>query len=142
MLKLALFVAAALLTATPALAQTRAMIDGLNAKFAEAFNKGDGVAVAAMYAKDAVVLPPGSDMVKGKPAIQAFWQGATQQLGDMKLNALDVKPLGKAAAREIGTFSLKPKAQGAQEVVGKYVVVWQKVGKAWKVGTDIWNTNK
>jgi hypothetical protein len=39
-------------------------------------------------------------------------------------------------------FSLKTKAQPPEDVPGKYVVVWHKVGREWKLGTDIWNTNK
>jgi len=27
-------------------------------------------------------------------------------------------------------------------MVGKYAVVWRKVGGKWKLATDIWNTNK
>jgi ketosteroid isomerase-like protein len=29
-----------------------------------------------------------------------------------------------------------------QEVVGKYVVVWEKVGDDWKLAADIWNDGK
>ena len=53
-----------------------------------------------------------------------------------------VWPVMKAPAREIGTVSLKTKSGPPQEVVGKYAVVWLKVGSDWKLETDIWNTNK
>jgi tetratricopeptide (TPR) repeat protein len=46
------------------------------------------------------------------------------------------------AAREIGTFSLKTKGPTPQEVAGKYVVVWEKVGSDWKLAVDIWNDGK
>ena len=39
-------------------------------------------------------------------------------------------------------FSLKTKGSQVQEVAGKYVVIWQKVGSDWKLATDIWNTDK
>ena len=132
----------AILAATPAFAQSKAMIQSLDDKFAEAFNRGDAAAVAAMYGDNAVVLPPGAPMVKGRKDIEAFWKGAREQLGDLKLTTLDVVPLGGAAAREIGRFTLKTKGDQPQEVVGKYVVVWHRVGGAWKLGTDIWNTDK
>jgi ketosteroid isomerase-like protein len=95
-----------------------------------------------LYTPDAVVLPPGSQMAKGRSAIQAFWKKSAEQIGDIKLTTLDVKPLGKDAAREIGTFTLKTKATPPQDVAGKYVVVWHKVGREWKLGTDIWNADK
>ena len=126
----------------PALAQNKATIEKLNDVWTAAFNKGDAAAVAALYTEDAYVLPPGSAMVKGRAAIEAFWRQAAQQMGDAKLTTVDVLPLGRSAAREIGTVTLKTKSQPPQEVVGKYVVVWRKVGRDWKLATDIWNTDK
>ena len=107
----------ALLTATclclpvSAMAQDKATIQSLNDQFAKAFNAGDTAAVAAHYTEDAVVLPPGAEMVMGRNAILTFWKSAADQIGDIKLTAVDVKPLGSNAAREIGTFSLGPKGR-------------------------------
>ena len=126
----------------PALAQNKTTIEKLNDAWTAAFNKGDAGAVAALYTEDAYVLPPGSAMVKGRTAIEAFWRQAAQQMSDAKLTTLDVLPLGRSAAREIGTVTLKTKSQPPQEVVAKYVVVWRKVGRDWKLATDIWNTDK
>jgi uncharacterized protein (TIGR02246 family) len=127
---------------SPALAQNKATIEKLNDVWTAAFNKGDAAAVAALYTEDAYVLPPGSAMVKGRAAIEAFWRQAAQQMSDAKLTTVDVLPLGRSAAREIGTVALKTKSQPPQEVVGKYVVVWRKIGRDWKLATDIWNTDK
>jgi uncharacterized protein (TIGR02246 family) len=127
---------------SPAVAQNKATIEKLNDVWTAAFNKGDDAAVAALYTEDAYVLPPGSAMVKGRAAIEAFWRQAAQQMTDAKLTTLDVLPLGRSAAREIGTVTLKTKSQPPQEVVGKYVVVWRKIGRDWKLATDIWNTDK
>jgi len=126
----------------PALAQNKTMIEKLNDAWTAAFNKGDAAAVAALYTEDAYVLPPGSSMVKGRAAIEAFWRQAAQQMTDAKLTTVDVLPLGRSAAREVGTVTLKTKSQPPQEVVGKYVVVWRKIGRDWKLATDIWNTDK
>jgi uncharacterized protein (TIGR02246 family) len=128
--------------AGPVLAQSKTTIQQLNDKWTEAFNKGDAAAVAAMYTKDAYVLPPGHDMVKGRSAIEAFWKQAAQQVGDAKLVTVDVLPLSRRAAREIGTVTLETKAQPPQQIVGKYAVVWRKIGRHWLLATDIWNTNK
>ncbi len=126
----------------PALAQNKATIEKLNDVWTAAFNNGDAAAVAALYTEDAYVLPPGSAMVKGRAAIEAFWRQAAQQMGDAKLTTIDVLPLGRSAAREIGTVALQTKSQPPQQIVGKYVVVWRKVGRDWKLATDIWNTDK
>ena len=125
-----------------AFGQDKATIDKLNESFMAAFQKGDTAVIGQMYAEDAYLLPSGGEMVKGRAAIQAFWTKAAEGIGDFKLTTVDVKPLGNDAAREIGTFTLKAKGQPPQEVAGKYVVVWQKVGGDWKLATDIWNTDK
>ena len=123
---------------TPALAQ-KAEIEAVNAKWAEFFNKGDFAGVASLYTADANAFPPGSAMVQGGAAIGAMWKSMAEKVSDPKLTTLDVKSLGPSAAREIGTFSLKTKAPSPQEVTGKYVVVWEKVGNDWKLSSDIWN---
>ncbi len=137
-----LLVGVVLLAPMAAIAQDKAAIQSLNDSFAADFNSGNFAAVASHYTEDAVLLPPGAEMVKGRSAIQSFWMSAAEGVSDLKLEAMDVKPLGTDAAREIGSFTLRTKGQQAQEVVGKYVVVWQKVGNEWKLATDIWNTNK
>ena len=81
-------------------------------------------------------------MVKGRPAIGTMWKDMAEKVTDPQLTTLDVKPLGPSAAREIGTFSLKTKGPAPQEVTGKYVVVWEKVGGDWKLTADIWNEGK
>jgi uncharacterized protein (TIGR02246 family) len=130
------------LGAAPALAQDKATIEKLNDAWSAAFNKGDVAAVAAMYTEDAYVLPPGSELIRGRAAIEGFWRQAVQQMDDAKLTTVDLLQLGPGAAREIGKVTLKTKSQPPQEIVGKYAVVWLKVGGDWKLATDIWNTNK
>ncbi len=125
----------------PASAQ-KAEIEAANAKWIEFFNKGDFAGVASLYTTDATAFPPGSAMVKGRAAIGAMWKSTAENVGDPKLTTLDVKSLGPSAAREIGTFSLKTKGPTPQEVTGKYVVVWEKVGDDWKLAADIWNDGK
>jgi uncharacterized protein (TIGR02246 family) len=126
---------------TPAFAQ-KANIEAVNAKWTEFFSKGDFDGVASLYTADAIAFPPGSSMVKGRAAIGAMWKGMAQQVSEPKVTTLEVKTLGRNTVREIGTFSLKTKEPAPKEVTGKYVVIWQKVGKNWKLATDIWNEGK
>jgi uncharacterized protein (TIGR02246 family) len=125
----------------PAFGQ-KAEIEAVNAKWIDFFNKGDFAGVASLYTDDATAFPPGSAMVKGRAASEALWRSMAEQVSDPKLTTLDVKALGPSAAREIGTFSLKTKGPRPQEVTGKYVVVWEKIGNDWKLAADIWNDGK
>jgi uncharacterized protein (TIGR02246 family) len=125
----------------PAAAQ-KVQIEAANGKWMDFFNKGNFDGVASLYTADATAFPPGSAMVKGRAAIGAMWKGMAEQVTDPKVTTIDVKRLGPAAAREIGTFSLKTKSSPPKEVTGKYVVVWERVGRDWKLATDIWNEGK
>jgi uncharacterized protein (TIGR02246 family) len=141
MRKTVLVIAFLLTLAAPAAAQ-KAQIDAINAKWMELFNKGDFAGIAELYTVDAVAFPPGSPMVRGKAAIGAMWKGMAEQVGNPRVTALEVKRLGPATAREIGTFSLTTKGSSPKEISGKYLVLWERVRGQWKLAADIWNDGK
>lgn len=141
MFRIGLVIALVIGLIAPAFAQ-RAEIEAVNAKWIDLFNKGDFAGVASLYTDDATAFPPGSAMVKGRAAIEAMWKSIAEQASEPKLTTLDIKLLGAAAAREIGTFSLKTKGANPKEVTGKYVVVWEKIGNDWRLAADIWNDGK
>jgi len=140
-LRFALMLFLLLALVLPAAAQ-KAEIETVNARWVEFFNKGDFAGVASLYTDDAVALPPGSSMVSGKEAIGAMWKNLAGQVSDPRITTLDVKPIGPSAAREIGTYSLKKSGPMAEELTGKYLVVWEKVGDEWKLAADTWNDGK
>ena len=142
MRRIALATAFCLAMTTPILAQDQAAIQQMADKFVETFNAGDIEGLAAMYTEDAYLLPAEAEMVQGRDNIQSFFQGASDQLSDLKLTTVDVKPLGDNAVREIGTVTGKMKGDQPQEFKGKYVVIWEKVGDEWKIATDIYNMNQ
>ena len=125
----------------PGFAQ-KAEIEAVNARWTEYFNKGDFAGIASLYTEDATAFPPGAAMVKGRAAIGEMWKAMAEKVSDPKVTTLDVKPLGPSAVLEIGTVSLKTKGPTPQEVTGKFVVVWEKVGADWKLAVDIWNDGK
>jgi uncharacterized protein (TIGR02246 family) len=141
MRRIALTIAVAAGLIGPALAQ-KAEIEAVNAKWIDFFNKGDFAGITSLYTEDATAFPPGASMVRGRDAIGAMWKDLSEQVSDPKITTLDVKSLGPSAAREIGTFTLKTKGPTPQEVSGKYVVVWEKVGSDWRLAADIWNDGK
>jgi uncharacterized protein (TIGR02246 family) len=136
------FVVGAYLFTTGALAQSVPEMQKLADEWQTAFNKGDAATVANFYKDDAVVFPPGGDMVKGKPAIQAFWTEAAKGIQIENFKVTDVRVLGPNTAREQGYMLAKTRGDNPQEMTGKYVVVWEKVDGKWKLDSDIWNLNK
>src|SRR5690242_15124912 len=107
------FMAAALMLSGPAFAQqsqprsqpdveVQQAIAMMNGRFEQAFNRGNASAIGDLYAQDAVILPPGAQMQRGRQAIQTFWQLAHQGgLRDLKLETTNVETMGNDAAVEI-----------------------------------------
>ncbi len=135
---LALLAASTVFAADP----NRARVEKLGKQFADAFNKGDVAGVASMYAEDGVAFPPESDLVKGRPAIEAMWKGMRDMGGQsIQFVVLDVVSSGNLAI-ETGKAILQIAAAGATPatVTVKYVVVWKKQKDgSWKITHDIWN---
>ena len=127
--------------AAPAFAQER-LIEAANAKWIALFDKGDFDGLAQLYTIDAIALPPGSAMVKGRAEIGKMLKSTAEQAGTPKLTTLEVKRLGPNAIREIGTYSLMTKGPSPKEVSGKYLVVWERVLGDWKLAADIWNDGR
>lgn len=135
--------AALLLAAQPGTAApkgARAAIEEAGAAFSATLAKGDAAGLAAMYAPDAQVFPPNSDIVTGAAGIQKVWQGVVDAgLKGLKFTIVDVTEAGDLAA-ESGKYELSG-ADGKVVDSGKYVVVWKRIGGRWMLLRDIWNTS-
>ena len=112
--------------------------------FVQAFNRGDGAAVATHYAEDAAAFLLDAPRVDGRANIQGFWQGAIKAgLRDLTLKALEVHGTGDMAY-EVGEVSYSaPDSSGQRKTAtGKYIVVWKKQQDGtWRLYRDIWNGN-
>jgi uncharacterized protein (TIGR02246 family) len=122
----------------------RQTIESANRQFEAAFNRGDTVALAALYTEDATVLPPGAPSVHGREAIQQFWQSVRDAgVRTATLATQDVQASGDYA-HEIGaaTLQIQPEGGAASTEQVKYVVVWKRQpGGTWQLHVDIWNAN-
>jgi uncharacterized protein (TIGR02246 family) len=134
-----------LITATAyAAGDVKSEIEAVNQKFGADFAKGDAAAISKLYTPVAMMFPPGSDIVRGREAIEKEWEGTIKS--GMKLTGLktiSVEEYGHDAAREIGRFTAEvsdPQKQ-MNKIEGKYVVVWKKMNGMWMLDSDIWNMN-
>ena len=116
-------------------------IQTLDDRLAAAFNSGDGVRIAQMYTQDAILMPPGAKMIKGRDGVEQYWSTAARTVSDSKLTAVDVKTIDETEAQEIGSFTARYEGAHPREIAGKFVILWRKAGDNWQVATDIWNTN-
>ncbi len=128
-----------MVTAGPALASDKMMIQALDDQFSDAAARGDVEALAKMYAPDATILPMGGPMAMGQDGARAVFGAAVKGVAQIKLTADDVVRIGPDYIREVGTSTLVTKGAQPQTNTGKYVVVWHLVDGNWKLWTDIWN---
>lgn len=123
--------------------EIRKMIAEVNRKFGEAVRNQDPVALASLYTEDACLLPPNSEMIRGRQEIQETF-GGMMQMGWKDAILTTVELLGSGdIVQEIGKYKQKiqPEGQEAIEDIGKYIVVWKKTTEGWKLHWDILNTS-
>lgn len=120
---------------------SRSDVDALNATFMQGMEEGDAATIASVYAADARLMPPGSDVLTG-PAIEQYWQGAVDSGGMTggALTTVSVEELGDVAI-EKGTYTAQ--AGGEEVDRGKYVTVHRRQDDgSWKYALDIWNSSR
>jgi len=118
----------------------KSTIEGINKKFLDALVKGDAAGIAALYSDDAEVLPPGSDVVAGRQAIENLWKSVIDSgVAGAEFTTRRVDEAGSYAI-ETGAYVMKRK-DGTVDDRGKYLAVWKKTGTGWQIYRDIWTTN-
>jgi len=128
--------------ASPASAD-EAAIRAQTASWEKAYNGGDAKGVAAQYAEDALLLPPGAPGVSGRAAIFAFF---TKDVADSKAGGVvfvinpktDVGVSGNLGW-ESGTYKVTVK--GAVVETGKFLSVSRKKDGKWLYIRDTWNAD-
>jgi uncharacterized protein (TIGR02246 family) len=120
-------------------ADAKTAIAEAQVKWETAFNGGDAAGVTALYATDAVALPPGQDPIKGHEALTAMWQGEIDSGVKFSLKIVSVIEEGDMAV-ETGMYEANS-AEGEHLDHGKYLAVWTKTDTGWKMVRDIWNSS-
>jgi uncharacterized protein (TIGR02246 family) len=109
----------------------------------KAYNGGDAKAVAALYAEDALLLPPGVSGVSGRAAILRYF---TKDIADSKaagavfaLNPKTDVGVSGNMGWESGTYKVNVK--GAVVETGKFLSVSRKKDGKWLYIRDTWNAD-
>jgi len=112
-------------------------------RFGEEVLKGDAAGLATLYTEDAVLLPPNSEKIYGRKAIEEFWGGVMQMgVKDAVLETVEVFGSGDTLT-EVGNYTMKiqPEGQKPIEYKDKYIIVWKQTDEGLKLHRDIWNSN-
>jgi uncharacterized protein (TIGR02246 family) len=129
--------------AASAASADEAAIRAQSASWGRAYNGGDAKAVAALYAEDALLLPPGAPGVSGRAAILEFF---TKDIAGSKaagavfvLNPKTDVGVSGNMGWESGTY--KATVKGAVVEAGKFLSVSRKKSGKWLYIRDTWNVD-
>lgn len=100
-------------------------IDRGRRAFEQALLRGDAGAVAALYADDATLLAPASDVLRGRPAIERYWRtGVESGLQAVEVVVLDLRQRG-GVALEVGEYAMHLALEAGGNAIdrGRYLIV-------------------
>jgi len=120
-----------------------AALNNLRDAYVQAVLAGDADAAAAMYADNAILMPPDGPAIEGRAAIRASEaEGAAPQ--GFTLTSVEIDGQG-GLAYDRGTWSWTGAVVDTAEAVtltGKYVTIARKQADgSWLVTVDIWNSD-
>lgn len=117
-------------------------IDATRTAFAGALTRGDVKAATACYAPGARLLPPSAELLKGRPAIEAFWEaGLKAGVTGVELEPLEIERRD-VLAYEIGRYALRLNPVDGPAVVdrGRYLLVLaQREDGTWERTVEMFN---
>ena len=98
-------------------------------------------AITAIYASDAVIMPPNAPAVRGEAGIRQFWASLWPIKAELVITPTEVMVHGDLAIEE-GTWTLNiPGPDAPIRDNGKYIVVWHRQADGWKAIRDIYNSD-
>jgi len=117
----------------------------MNRDFAAALNAKDARAAAALYTEDAVLIPPGEPLVRGREAIEEYWRGAIESGGvrDVSVETMDALSSG-SLGYETGSFVLTANGPDGEAVTdrGRYIELLRREPDGrWLSTHGIWNAS-
>lgn len=112
------------------------------ASFSQHYMNSEPAKIAACYTIDGKIFPGKSKIIEGLEDIEKRWTIPE----DVKILKHKVTPseirIVKKYAYDYGYYEGETLKANGETVPwqGKYVIVWKKVDKDWKIYLDIWNT--
>jgi uncharacterized protein (TIGR02246 family) len=113
-------------------AEAEKAVAAVVATYIEKYNNKDAAGVAALYAEDGILVPPGP-MAAGKANIEKAWQAAFDAgRTGIRYDIKQVQPEGNIVL-VVGQFTVKvPEGGSLQDRPGNFVNVYQWDGSALK----------
>jgi uncharacterized protein (TIGR02246 family) len=123
-----------------------AAITAVSKARADAFNQSNAAAIAVHFAEDALLMAPDKPTLKGKAAVQNYYQHIFDEYEtSLKSYYDEVKVSGDLAyGRGFAEVALNPKRGGpALKSTAKYINIMRRDSDGkWTTTHDIWNGNE
>jgi ketosteroid isomerase-like protein len=125
------------------LEEAKKAIAASNAIYFESFVKNDSSIFIERYAEDACIMAPNVPAMCGRKAAAAFFRTAYEDHGlkNGKFITTAVYGEGKEFVTEEG-FWQSFNAKGELIDDGKFLVLWKKTSKGWKMFRDSFSSNR
>ena len=128
----------------------------LNERWTSAFDNQEEATLAAMYVRDAALLPAEGALKNGSAEIEEFFRVQTKEFGSAVLSNKSVKVLNTATRLTRGAlkFDSRDKVETAEQgrtrkrcyakrsFSGSYIMVWEYLDREWKLSADSWSASQ
>ncbi len=125
-------------------AADEAALRGGTATWFEAYKAGDIDRIVALYAEDAIMMPPNTPSASGHAAMRAFLAADTATTKAAGLTLVDGESHTGVSGNlgwHSGTYKVTD-ASGATVDSGNYSETWRKADGKWLIIRDIWNSDR
>lgn len=119
--------------------QSSDAIAALSDSWETALNAGDMDALVALYAPDAMLMPPNGSTDLGQKAARAMFGGMIAAGMTLELTTLEARASGDLG-HNVGVYTMHDE-DGAAVDKGKFVEIWKHNGDDWQIAVDIWNSD-
>jgi ketosteroid isomerase-like protein len=117
-------------------------LEGLKAMrdvWQSAYDAKDSALIAGIYSENAAVMPPNSESVNGRAAIEDFFTEFHAAGMGVEIKDTEAHANGDVGYK-VGTYTISD-ADGATVDEGKYVEIWRNIDGTWQMHRDIFNSN-
>lgn len=116
-------------------------INALSNHWDVAVNKGDTAQLASLYADDAIMIPPSSEILSDRDAIKGYWETLREVgIGAYEVHTIDLRVEGDKAYQVAVWEAARPVEGNVIRFEGNMSSVYerQKDG-SWKIKLQSWN---
>ena len=121
---------------------SRKDVEAQEQNWLKAFNGGDASGVAALYSDEARLMPPNTEIVEGRVAIEGYVKEFVTTGAQLSFKLLTVHE-SPTFCVAVGRYEMDiPTGAEVQKDTGKFMEVWARQSDgSWQIADDIFNSS-